>query len=75
MELDNAFDMKHNKANKSNSYLFKMCAFEFCHQPHKNRVDDGVGIFIKQGIKYRAFEKLKSLLKTSLNAFQCVVNK
>ena len=44
-ELDTAFDISavtETWLNESNSDIFQMCGFEFCHQPRKGRRDVGV---------------------------------
>ena len=54
-----------------------MCDFEFCHQPRKGRRGggvgggggDGVGIFIKQGIRHKVIEKLPTAVE---DHFECI---
>ena len=46
-----------------------MCGYEFGHQPRKCRRGDGVGIFIKQGIKYKVIERLTTAV---VDLFECI---
>ena len=49
--------------------FFQMCGLDLCHQPHKGRRGGGVGIFIKQGIKYKVIEKLSAAVE---DHFECI---